>query len=254
MTTVYSKMSTKMTLKRAEPLCDPKRIPHHVAIMMDGNRRWAKSRFLPSVAGHWKGAETLLKIVKAASEMGIKVLTLYSFSTENWNRTPEEIAGLLDLMSTYLRKERARMVQEGVKLETIGDLSPFPEELKTIIAETKQATHHCNKIELVLALNYGSRDEIRRAVIAAAEDLAQGKLSKENFTEETLASYLDTAKWSDPELIIRTGGEARLSNFLLWQISYSEIYITKTFWPDFSEDDLIEAIVDYQKRNRRLGG
>lgn len=254
-TAAHSSISakTRASLKPA-PLLDPKRIPHHLAIVMDGNRRWAKKRFLPATAGHWKGAETLLKIIDAASAFGIKVLTLYSFSTENWNRTPEEISVLMSLLCSFLKREKSRMIQEGVKLDTIGDLTPFPDEVKEILAETKLATSHCEKIELVLALNYGSRDEIRRATFAVAEDLARGILTKENFTEKSFAGYLDTAKWKDPDLMIRTSGEARLSNFLLWQLSYTEIYITKTLWPDFSENDLLEALIDYQRRDRRLGG
>lgn len=233
---------------------DPTRIPEHVAIMMDGNRRWAKSRFLPAVMGHWKGSENVSNIVKTASDLGVKVLTLYSFSTENWSRSPEEISGLMSLICTFLGKEKARMVEEGVRLNTIGDLSPFPDEVKAALHECKQATQQCCKIDLVLALNYGSRNEITRAALAMAEDLASGKLAKKDFTEEALSSYLDTAKWKDPDLLIRTSGETRLSNFLLWQISYAEIYITKTLWPDFSEKDLVEAMIDYQGRHRRLGG
>ncbi|MBI2743838.1 MAG: di-trans,poly-cis-decaprenylcistransferase [Chlamydiales bacterium] len=239
---------------RFEERLDPTRIPSHIAIMMDGNRRWAKKRLLPAVMGHWRGSETVSTIVRAASDLGVKVLTLYSFSTENWNRSPEEISGLMNLICTFLRKEKSKMIEEGVRLDTIGDLSRFPDEVKEALEDVKLATAGSQKIDLVLALNYGSRDEISRAALAMAEEFAAGKISKAAFSEKTLSTYLDTAKWRDPELLIRTSGETRLSNFLLWQISYAEIYITKTLWPDFSEEDLVEAIVDYQKRDRRLGG
>lgn len=233
---------------------DPENVPHHVAIVMDGNRRWARRNFLPAVAGHWKGAETLSNIVRSASNMGIQVLTVYALSTENWNRGLEEVSALMKIYSTYLKRERGNMVREGVRLDVIGDLTRFPQELQDLLYETKQATRHGENIDLVLALNYGARDELRRATLAIATDFAIGKLSKEDFSEQTISSYLDTSKWRDPDLLIRTSGEARLSNFMLWQISYAEIFITKTLWPDFTEKDLFESIMDFQKRHRRLGG
>lgn len=243
--------------RNLEELCaelDPKRIPHHVAIMMDGNRRWAKARNLPPIAGHWKGAETISSLVTEAAEIGVRVLTVYSFSTENWNRSQEEIEGLMHLLKVYLEKEKPQMVREGVRLDTIGDISRFPQDVRECIAETKRETAGGKKIDLVLALNYGARDEIKRATKAIVEDVINGKLQKEAISEEEISHHLDTYKWRDPELVIRTSGETRLSNFLLWQLSYAEIYITATLWPDFSKQDFVEAIIDYQNRQRRLGG
>lgn len=239
--------------KRGRKL-DPTRIPHHLAIMMDGNRRWAKKRLLPPVAGHWKGAETISSLVKVAAKIGIRVLTVYSFSTENWNRSDVEIEGLMTLLKIFLQNERPQMVQEGVRLETIGDLSRFPQDVRDVLDETKRLTAGGEKIDLVLALNYGARDEIRRATTSIIDDILCGKLNKEALSEKMIARYLDTAKWKDPDLLIRTSGETRLSNFLLWQLSYTEIYITPTLWPDFSEEHLMTAILDYQSRERRLGG
>jgi undecaprenyl diphosphate synthase len=230
------------------------KVPHHVAIMMDGNRRWAKRRGLPAIAGHWKGAEALSNLVESASNLGIKVLTVYSFSTENWTRPLEEINGLMDLMKSYLIGQKEKMLREGVRLDTIGDLSRLPNDLRDILEETKRATKGGQKIDLVLALNYGARDDIRRAVVAVVDDCLQGRLKKEELTERVFANYLDTAKWTDPELVIRTSGERRLSNFLLWQISYAEVYVSEKLWPDFAEADLVEALKDFYQRERRKGG
>ena len=246
-------LHTKTICARKQEL-DLSRIPHHLAIMMDGNRRWAKQRHLPPIAGHWKGAETISSIVRSAAKLGIKVLTVYSFSTENWNRSDLEIEGLMSLWKVCLHRERERMIEEGVRLQTIGDLSRFPEDVRDLFEETKRLTAAGDKIDLVLALNYGARDEIRRATTAIVEDVLSGKLNKEELSEKTISSYLDTAKWKDPDLLIRTSGETRLSNFLLWQLSYTEICITPTLWPDFSEEHLVHAILDYQSRQRRLGG
>ncbi len=240
--------------KEALALLDPARIPRHLAIVMDGNRRWAQQRRLPVMAGHWRGADTLTKIVKEASELGIKVLTVYSFSTENWNRLPEEVEGLMDLFEAKLISQRQSMVEDGVKLDTIGDLGRLPVRLQKTLTETKAATAHGNKIELVLALNYGGRDDIRRATRAIAEDCVSGKLSPSDLSEQLISRYLDTSKWGDPELLIRTSGEMRISNFLVWQIAYSEVYVTNELWPDFNEKSLLDAIVEYQRRQRRFGG
>jgi undecaprenyl diphosphate synthase len=229
-------------------------LPKHVAIIMDGNRRWARKHELPYMAGHWKGAEVITQIVKAAAELGIKVLTVYAFSTENWGRTAEEIEALMHLYKVYLIRQREFMVEAGIKLDAIGDLSRLPADVLEALNESKLATRHCSKMELVLALNYGGRDDIRRAVVAVLEDHEEGKLTKQALTEQVFSSYLDTAKWQDPSLLIRTSGEQRVSNFLLWQISYSEVYISKVLWPDFNEKELLKAVVEYQQRERRLGG
>jgi undecaprenyl diphosphate synthase len=229
-------------------------IPKHVAVIMDGNRRWAKQRNLPSIIGHCKGANVLTEIVSAASELGIETLTVYSFSTENWNRTEEEIESLMQLFEDYLYQKKELMIREGIRLNTIGNLSRFPQYLQDAISLTKKATHHCNKINLVLALNYGARDEIRRALVKILELNQKQMLAAEDLTEDVISRHLDTSQWGDPELMIRTSGELRVSNFLLWQISYSEIFVTEKLWPDFSAQDLLEAVMAYQKRDRRLGG
>lgn len=235
-------------------LLDPLKIPHHVAIIMDGNRRWAKRQDLPPIMGHWKGAEALTRIVRSASELGIKALTVYSFSTENWNRGSEEIDALMHLFKVFLEKERDAMVRDGVRLHAIGDLAGLPSFVTSELELSKSFTAHCDKIDLVLAINYGGRDDIRRAFLAMMEDFDEGKLLKEQISEKVISQYLDTAKWPDPELFIRTSGERRQSNFLLWQLCYSEFYHTDVLWPDFDEHDLLLAVREHQLRNRRLGG
>lgn len=235
-------------------LLDLSKIPHHVAIIMDGNRRWAKRQGLPAIMGHWKGAETLMKIVRSASELGIKALTVYSFSTENWNRDKEEIDALMHVFKVYLEKERQHMADEGVRLEAIGDLDGLPSFVLRELELSKAATAHCNKIDLVLAINYGGRDDIRRAFLTMMEDCEKGILTKDQVSEKMIGQYLYTAKWPDPEIFIRTSGEQRLSNFLLWQLCYSEFYHTDVLWPEFDEHDLLQAVREYQLRQRRLGG
>jgi undecaprenyl diphosphate synthase len=230
-----------------------KNVPRHVAIIMDGNRRWAKKKFLPIGEGHRKGAETLSKIVKVASKLGVKILTVFAFSTENWNRPHYEVTILLDLLKLYLMKEQKNMIENGIKLESIGDLTPFPEDVRKVLAETKEATSKGSKIQLVLALNYGGRDDLKRAMIGIAEDIKSSKLEKSDLTEELISSRLDTAPFGDPDLFIRSSGEKRVSNFLLWQISYSELFLTDVLWPDFGEKDFYQAVSEYQKRDRRLG-
>lgn len=228
-------------------------VPKHVAIIMDGNRRWAKKRLLPTHAGHWRGADTLTHIVRAAGELGIKTLTVFGFSTENTKRSPKEVDSLMRLMKQYLIKQRPKMVEEGVRLHTIGDLSSFPDELIEEIHSTKELTKDGSTIDLVLALGYGSRDEIKRASQALAADCLLGKVSIDSIDEETFAGYLDTASWCDPDLVIRTSGESRLSNFLLWQASYAEVFISPILWPDFTAKDLLQTILEFQHRERRKG-
>jgi undecaprenyl diphosphate synthase len=233
---------------------DPTKTPKHVAIIMDGNRRWAKKQGLPAIMGHWKGAETLTKTVRAASELGVKTVTVFSFSTENWNRAKDEVEGLMHLFKIYLIKERAAMAKEGVRLQAIGDLKRLPSSVLKELEYSKSYTAHCKKIDLVLAINYGGRDDIRRAFVAMIADVEKRKLSKEQISEQLISQYLDTAQWPDPELLIRTSGENRQSNFLLWQLCYSEFYLTDTLWPDFNEHALLQAICSVQQRQRRLGG
>lgn len=233
---------------------DPSRMPKHIAIIPDGNRRWAQKRLSSVQEGHREGADTLMETVKAAKELGIKGITFYSFSTENWNRPYEEVMALMVLFTTYLTENCEEMVESEIKLETIGDLSALPPFLCKAIEETKLATQNCNGIVLILALNYGSRNEICRAFKAMLEDYEQQTLSKEEINEATIARYLDTHQWGDPDLLIRTSGELRVSNFLLWQICYSEIHVSPVLWPDFTPQHLIEAIIDFQGRQRRWGG
>ncbi|QVL57922.1 MAG: di-trans,poly-cis-decaprenylcistransferase [Simkaniaceae bacterium] len=235
-------------------LIDPTYVPNHIVIIMDGNRRWARRQGLPPEMGHWQGAEQLDIIVRAAAELGVKTLTVYSFSTENWNRSKHEVDMLMQLLEAYLKNKKEMLVKEGVRLNTIGDTDRLPEPVKKALTETMQATKNGDQIDLVLALNYGGRDEIRRAFMKMGQAEKEGKLDWNQVTEETISSYLDTATWKDPELFIRPSGEQRVSNFLIWQISYSEIYVTDVLWPDFSPKNLLEAVIDYQKRNRRYGG
>ena len=227
--------------------------PRHVAIIMDGNRRWAKRHSLSPIMGHWKGADTLTNIVTAAKSLGVKVLTVFAFSTENWTRAEEEVEGLMQLFKNYLLQQRESMIEKGIKLDAIGDLSRFPADVKETLEESKRATAHCTQIELVLAMNYGGRNDILRATRALVEDAGKGKLEHEEITEQLFSRYLDTAKWEDPQLLIRTSGENRISNFLLWQLSYAEVYISEVLWPDFNEGNLLEAVLEYQKRGRRWG-
>lgn len=233
---------------------DRTRIPQHIAIIPDGNRRWAKKRHASHEMGHREGADILMEVIKACQELGIKNLTVYSFSTENWSRPQEEIEALMLIYAHYLIENCEEMVQRGIKLETIGHLDLLPPFLKQTIQETKFATRNCQSIRLILALNYGSRNEMCRAFKNILEDVERQQLSKEDITEEVLASYLDTSEWGDPDLLIRTSGEFRISNFLLWQVCYSEIYITPVLWPDFKPQNLLDAILDYQNRDRRWGG
>ncbi|WP_420421886.1 isoprenyl transferase [Simkania sp.] len=234
-------------------LIDSKKIPQHVAIIMDGNRRWAKKWDKPVEVGHWQGAETLDQIVRAAIGLGIKVLTVYSFSTENWNRSSEEVDALMHLLKTYLNAQRETMVKEGVRLKSIGDLSKLPEDVQQVLRETKEATKGGSQIDLVLALNYGGRDDIRRATLRLLDEVEAGRIQRQEITEKTISNFLDTAQWPDPDLLIRPSGDLRISNFLIWQISYSEIYYTDVLWPDFSKSHLLSAVIEFQKRNRRFG-
>jgi undecaprenyl diphosphate synthase len=233
---------------------DPSRIPQHIAIIMDGNRRWAKKHNVPTLKGHYEGAEALMRVVKDAADLGVKTLTVYAFSTENWTRPLREVKALMSLFKVYLLAKRESMRKEGVQLSAIGDLSKLPKTLRQIFFKTEEMTRHGSKIKLILALNYGSRSEIIRSFAKMLEDYDQKKFSKEDLSESLFASYLDTKDVKDPELLIRTSGEMRISNFLLWQISYAEIHVTDVLWPDFTKYDLLKAIREYQRRERRLGG
>lgn len=229
-------------------------VPQHVAIIMDGNRRWAKQRGLSAAIGHWQGADTLKIITEIASRIGVKVLTVYSFSTENWNRSPDEVASLMDLFERYLERECSSMQKEGVRLGHIGDIDGLPHSLRDKLFDVEEKTKNGKKIDLVLALNYGGRDEITRAVRSLAKRVQDGALDPDSISEKDIEQHLDTASHPFPELLIRTSGEMRISNFLLWQISYAELYVTRKLWPEFSKEEFLHAIEEYQERERRLGG
>lgn len=227
--------------------------PRHIAFIPDGNRRWAKKHFLQAAIGHQKGASVLMDVVRRASDLGVKAATFYLFSTENWNRPKKEVQALMDLLKTYLRDQRKAMCDEGVRLSTIGDLSRFGPDVMDELNKTLDATKAGTKIDLIFALNYGSRDELKRAFHKIVDQILDGTLKKDEVTEELIGKHLDTNPWPEPDLWIRTSGEMRLSNFLLWQISYAELWSTTTLWPDFNPGHLEEAVDAFRRRERRMG-
>jgi undecaprenyl diphosphate synthase len=228
-------------------------LPVHVAIIMDGNGRWAKARHLPRVEGHRQGAESVRAIVRAAGEVGIKYLTLYAFSVENWSRPKEEVDTLMKYLARYLKNEIGELNRNNVRLEVIGQVYRLPEFVQEQLAKTKAALARNHGLTLVLALSYGGRTEIVDAVRAIAAQVQAGKLEPEEITEQVFAQNLYTRHFPDPDLLIRTSGEMRVSNFLLWQISYAELVVTPTLWPDFRKERLFEAIEEYARRHRRFG-
>ncbi|WP_427159499.1 isoprenyl transferase [Aliinostoc sp. HNIBRCY26] len=232
---------------------DPQKIPQHLAIIMDGNGRWANSRGLPRIAGHRQGAKTLKEILRCCKDWGIKALTAYAFSTENWQRPIEEVDFLMLLFERLLRRELAEMHREGVRISFIGDLSALPPSLHTEIANSMAETAKNQEIHFTLAVNYGSRNEITRACYQIAELVEQGKLNAADINENLVEQHLYTANTPAPDLLIRTSGEMRLSNFLLWQMAYTEMYFTDIFWPDFNREALYKALLSYQQRDRRFG-
>jgi len=225
----------------------------HIAIIMDGNRRWAKKRFLPTAAGHSEGVKALKKIVIAAQNAGIKTLTVYAFSTENWQRKQEEVDFLMQLLARTIEHELSELYEKNVKMKFIGDLSKFTPELRKILNQSEEKTSLNNGLKLQIAINYGAKDEIKNAVKQIAKEVQEGKLLPDEITEETISERLYTKGTEDPDLLIRTGGEMRVSNYLLWQIAYSEFYVTKTFWPDFDEKELLLAVNSFAHRERRFG-
>lgn len=228
-------------------------IPRHIAIIMDGNRRFAKKEAFEIAMGHKSGADVVIDIIKAAKELGVKIMTLYVFSTENWNRSKPEVLALMWLYESYIRRKIPEMVANQMRFDTIGDLSKMPRGVIRAVNAAKEATKDCGAIKVFFAMNYGARDEIKRAFQKMLHDYSSNPFPIESVTEEKIASYLDTATLPDPELLIRTAGEKRVSNFLLWQISYSEIYTIDIFWPEFTSKNLLEAIKEFQRRERRLG-
>lgn len=229
------------------------RLPAHIAFIMDGNGRWAQARGLKRVDGHLRGAETVKKIVEAAFRLGIGTVTLYAFSTENRGRPSDEIAALMSLLCRFVDEELAAFLKNGIRLRVIGDTSWLPAEAAAAVRRAVERSRGNTAATLVVALNYSSRDEVLRAAGAFARDVAAGRAPAEKPSWEKFASYLDTAEIPDPDLIVRTSGELRLSNFLMLQGAYSELYFCETLWPDFSEDDLKKALADYASRERRFG-
>ena len=230
---------------------DKTRVPKHIAIIMDGNGRWAKARGEKRTMGHIAGVETVRRITKTAKNAGVNFLTLYTFSTENWNRPAEEIEALMGLLLKNLEDEI--FMKNDVSFQVIGDLKRLPEAIQKKIQEMIERTSKNSSMCLVLALSYSSKSEIQNAVRQIAEEVKEGKLDANDINEEVIGKHLYTSFMPDPELLIRTGGEIRLSNYLLWQAAYSELYFCDTYWPDFSEDDFFKAIYDYQNRERRFG-
>ena len=241
-----------MTTTRAHGL-DPKRLPRHVAIIMDGNGRWAKRKSLHRISGHIKGVEAVRAVVTASREIGIQYLTLYAFSKENWKRPEEEVRALMDLLYDYLIKELDEMLQNDIRLNAIGELANLPERVYEKLLDTIERTRHCQGMTLTLALSYGGRAEILHAVRSIISDLENKRISHDQINLDSFPSHLWTREIPDPDLLIRTSGEYRISNFLLWQMAYTEIYVTETLWPDFGKNELVEAILDYQSRERRFG-
>ena len=229
------------------------RLPRHVAIIMDGNGRWAKREGLARMFGHRKGVETVHRITEAAAELGIEYLTLYTFSTENWNRPKEEVDALMALLVDTIAKETPTLMKNNIRLETIGDLSRLPEQTRNKFIGCIQETSNNTGLSLVIALSYSARWEIIRATQMMAAAVQAGQLLVEDINEETISSFLTTRNMPDPDLLIRTSGELRISNFLLWQLAYSELYFTDCLWPEFTEEEFYHAIVDYQHRERRFG-
>lgn len=233
---------------------DMSRLPRHIAIIMDGNGRWAKQRGLPRTAGHKVGAEVFRKVAKHCKKLGVEYLTVYAFSTENWKRPAEEVNTIMGLLKQYMLEAIETMEEEKIRLKFFGDLSPLSSELQELVEKTNALSRHIDGVQANICLNYGGRDEILRAARVFAKECAAGEKCPEDLTESVFSDYLFSAGVPDPELIIRPSGEVRLSNFLLWQCAYAEFYFCDTLWPDFNEEALEAAIIDYQKRDRRFGG
>jgi undecaprenyl diphosphate synthase len=233
---------------------DPSRLPRHVAIIMDGNGRWAQRRGLNRLYGHRRGKSSVRAIVQLSRRLGIEYLSLYAFSTENWSRPASEVSGLMRLLKNYLTTELDRMMKDRVRLLVIGNTRKLPRDVQQALRHTVERTKDNDRLTVILALSYSAREEIAAAVRAIARRIKRGDLEPDAITEETIAQSLGTAGIPDPDLLIRTSGEVRLSNFLLWQVAYTEIYITETLWPDFRERDFLEALREFQSRDRRFGG
>ncbi len=244
----------KKELMKLKNKIDINNIPSHVAIIMDGNGRWAKERFLPRTAGHQEGMKRVIEIVEVAEKLNIKYLSLYAFSTENWKRPKEEIDGLMKLLVQYIRSELNKIYKNNIRIQTMGDISKLPKVPRKEVEKAIEKTKNNNKMVLNIGLNYGGRDEIVRAVKNILEDVKMGKINEEDINTKNFSNYLYTNEMPDPDLLIRPSGELRLSNFMLYQIAYTEFWFSDIYWPDFKEEHFYEAIIDYQKRDRRFGG
>lgn len=229
------------------------KLPRHLAVIMDGNGRWAEKRSLDRVEGHRRGAESVRRIVRASREIGIPYLTLFAFSSENWSRPRLEVDALMILLQNYLETELQEMLENSIRLMAIGDLARLPKEVQAVLQETMKKTSQGKEMTLTLALSYGGRDDILQAVRRIMGHCGNGILKAEEITEELFSKYLWTHNFPDPDLLIRTSGEMRISNFFLWQMAYTEIYFTPTLWPDFSREEFIQALLSYQNRERRFG-
>lgn len=234
-------------------MIDIDRLPSHIAIIMDGNGRWAKEKGEDRLFGHLHGVESVRNIVEGAAELGIKYLTLYAFSTENWDRPENEVAGLMELLIDTIRKEVPTLNKNNIKLHVIGDINMLPENAQIELSEAKRETASNTGLNLIMALSYSSRWEIVHAIQQIATEVKKGKISPNEITQDTVNNYLSTSDFPDPELMIRTSGEYRISNFLLYQLAYTELYFTDTRWPDFRKENLYDAILNFQQRERRFG-
>lgn len=229
-------------------------IPQHVAFILDGNGRWAKKRFLPRNAGHVEGAKTVEQVLEDAHDLGIKYVTMYAFSTENWKRSQEEVGALMKLLRNYLMNCIERCSENNMRVRILGDITALDQDLQDRIVELEEKSAVNTGLQFSIALNYGGRDEIRRAVTKIVKECKEGTLNPEDITEECISAHLDTSELPDPDLMIRTSGEVRLSNFLPWQLAYTEFYFTEVLWPDFNKEELINAILYYNGKERRFGG
>ena len=239
--------------KLQDRLLETGEIPRHIAVIMDGNGRWAQRRGLPRISGHREGVNSVRDIVEACGQLGVKYLTLYAFSTENWKRPEEEISLLMRLLLKALRDEKVRIHQNEVKLKAIGDLSALPQDVQDELLEGIERMKENTGLTLILALSYSGRWDITNAVTRMFDDIRNGSLKKDHITQDLFASYLSTKDFPDPDLLIRTSGELRISNFLIWQLAYSELFISQDFWPAFRRKQLYEAIAEFQRRERRFG-
>ena len=242
-----------MTEKISQYQIDPQRIPQHVAIIMDGNGRWAKQKGHMRIFGHRNGVKAVRASIEAGAELGVKYLTMYAFSTENWTRPQQEVNALMELLVSTIEDELPTLMKNGIRLETIGNIAQLPEKCQKQLEKTKTKTAANDRLTLVLALSYSSRWDIIEAVKKVAQSVEQGSLRSDEIDETVLNKALSTAKYPHPDLLIRSSGEQRISNFLMWEIAYSELYFTPVLWPDFTKDDFYRAIVDYQGRERRFG-